>query len=497
MNLKKLSNKCPAFGVVPLMCALMLAACGDDSTSAKDENSTTAIAGEVETKDDLPKCNSWREGKRYYVADEGADYLCENNEWTNLDDDDSDSDDSSKNDEKDDDKDDKDSGKSSSSTGKSSSSMKDESTDKGKSSSSQKVDSSDDSEEDDDENSDKSSSSEKEESGDSEKSSSSVEDAESSSSNELPETDLGECTESRQDEVAQKSNDSIYYYCDELSWRVATPLEYDTYQWESGLDGWCRAGSVDKKNYYVYDSGSWRVATPLEEILKIGCVADFEGRVEKAMICKNGNWEPNVTFDTLIDERDGQTYKTIKIYNQIWMAENLRYAYTGVKFREGTIYEEDSTSWCYDGDEGGRDAYGRFYTWSAVMDSAAQFTENAGTKCGYGVSCIPNTPHRGVCPKGWHVPTMAEYDTLYKAIGFDLAAVYLMSTNSGWNGLDLYGFSVLAAGERSNDGSFGNQGYYAHFWSATEKSIDYAWNRRFSSEYTYVRQEEKGKDIGY
>ena len=72
---------------------------------------------------------------------------------------------------------------------------------------------------------------------------------------------------------------------------------------------------------------------------------------------------------------------------------------------------------------------------------AAQFTENAGTKCGYGVNCIP-LPHRGVCLKGWHMPTMAEYDTLYKAIGFESAAVYLMSTNRGWNGLDLYGFSV-------------------------------------------------------
>ncbi|MCF0216934.1 MAG: hypothetical protein HUK21_10730, partial [Fibrobacteraceae bacterium] len=154
MNPKKSFRKflTLALGAAPLLCALVLTACGEDSTSVKDKDPSAASIDEVEIKGELPKCNSWREGVRYYVADEDADYLCENNKWKNLNaDDDSDadgdddsSDDGSKDSEKDDDNNDKDSGKSSSSTKKSSSSKNEDSSDSGNSSSSVKGDSDDD-----------------------------------------------------------------------------------------------------------------------------------------------------------------------------------------------------------------------------------------------------------------------------------------------------------------------------------------------------------------
>ena len=142
---------------------------------------------------------------------------------------------------------------------------------------------------------------------------------------------------------------------------------------------------------------------------------------------------------TFTDERDGQVYKTIQIGEQIWMAQNLNYAYTGVKFRaKGNT--SDSTSWCYENKVSNCDKYGRLYTWSAVMDSAAQFIENARTTCGYsnltegtlGSRCNPNSPHRGICPEGWHVPTEQEFSTLHTYIGGSNTGGLLLKSTSGW-----------------------------------------------------------------
>ncbi|PWJ71884.1 MULTISPECIES: fibrobacter succinogenes major paralogous domain-containing protein [unclassified Fibrobacter] len=185
---------------------------------------------------------------------------------------------------------------------------------------------------------------------------------------------------------------------------------------------------------------------------------------------------------TVKDSRDGKVYKTIKIGTQTWMAENLNYAYTGVKYNYGS-YTSDSTSWCYENKASNCDKFGRLYTWSAVMDSVAKFYVNARTMCGYGKTCTPNSPHRGICPEGWHVPTNEEYSTLYTYIGGSSTAGPLLKSTSGWagsgNGSDKYGFSVLPAGRRLDSGLFGGERSYAGLWSATEDLSYYAWCQYF------------------
>ncbi|MCQ2100471.1 MAG: fibrobacter succinogenes major paralogous domain-containing protein [Fibrobacter sp.] len=199
---------------------------------------------------------------------------------------------------------------------------------------------------------------------------------------------------------------------------------------------------------------------------------------------------PSIDYGTMTDARDGQVYKTVKICDdkdencQTWLAENLNYAYTGVKYNYSS-YTHDSTSWCYENKASNCDKYGRLYTWSAVMDSAAQFSENAGTKCGFGTECTPNSPHRGICPEGWHVPTNEEYSTLYTYIGGSSTAGSLLKSTSGWNdyngksgnGTDKYGFSGLPAGYEYTNGLFRNEGYGAYLWSASEADSGYAWNQ--------------------
>ena len=178
-------------------------------------------------------------------------------------------------------------------------------------------------------------------------------------------------------------------------------------------------------------------------------------------------------FGTLTDERDGQTYKTVKIGTQNWMAENLNYAYL-----QPTAME-DSSSFCLDNLPENCEKYGRLYLWGAAMDSAGVFSK-ASVGCGDGEECSPSYPVRGVCPKGWHLPNSEEFKVLGVAGGKSL------KSRSGWhdgeNGSDVYGFNALPSGGKGyvGDECTNAMGYdacenAAIFWSSEEE--DYAWAR--------------------
>jgi uncharacterized protein (TIGR02145 family) len=138
---------------------------------------------------------------------------------------------------------------------------------------------------------------------------------------------------------------------------------------------------------------------------------------------------------TFTDTRDGKVYKTTKIGEQVWMAENLNYEASGSR-----CYN-DSTAYC--------DKYGKLYNLETAIKA---------------------------CPNGWHLPSRDEWEVLTKTIGERTACKYLKST-SGWdksygedsgNGDDKYGFSALPGGYRWLNGSFSKVGRFGGWWSATK-----------------------------
>ncbi|WP_290722559.1 fibrobacter succinogenes major paralogous domain-containing protein [Fibrobacter sp. UBA2449] len=185
----------------------------------------------------------------------------------------------------------------------------------------------------------------------------------------------------------------------------------------------------------------------------------------------DGYVEPStVVAGTMTDERDGKTYKTVTIGTQTWMAENLNYAYIGIPYNYSG-YTFDSTSWCYGDNPANCTKYGRLYTWAAAMDSVGTWSTNS-KGCGYGTTCSPTYPVRGICPEGWHLPTKAEFETLFTAVGGSSTAGKMLKSTNGWNssgnGTDAYAFSALPAGRRNYDGDFNYEGDRAYFWSSTE-----------------------------
>jgi uncharacterized protein (TIGR02145 family) len=181
-------------------------------------------------------------------------------------------------------------------------------------------------------------------------------------------------------------------------------------------------------------------------------------------------FNPALTFGEVTDI-DGNSYKTVEIGTQTWMAENLR----TTKYNDGTTIpgitdlsawiELETPGYCwYINDEKFKDPYGALYNW---------YTIGTGK----------------LCPAGWHVPGDDEWRTLTGFLGGDSAAAgHLRETgtshwiyeNSGVT--DNSGFAALPGGRRSwsDQRYFREMGYGAGFWSSNADHYDdeYALCRR-------------------
>ncbi len=152
-----------------------------------------------------------------------------------------------------------------------------------------------------------------------------------------------------------------------------------------------------------------------------------------------------VNFGSFTDPRDGTSYKTIIIGNQVWMAENLN-------------YDAGIGSWAYDNDTTKSAIYGRLYSWPIACEA---------------------------CPPGWSLPSDMDWYTLTKYLGdLNVAGGKMKETGTThWNSPNIgatneSGFSALPAGYYF-DGKFYDIGNSASFWSSTASGNEdkYPWHR--------------------
>ena len=240
-------------------------------------------------------------------------------------------------------------------------------------------------------------------------------------------------------------------------------------------------GSTDSKTYSMYNMESEAGVEMAFNAAKSTC-KNGGGNDNKIKSCvkdmvkalpKEAYLNPEIEYGTMTDSRDKKVYKTVTIGTQTWMAENLNYA------DSVTIPSLKGKSWCYDNVEKNCDVAGRLYTWAAAIDSVTLYNGGEGVDCGYGKTCSLPAKVQGICDNGWHLPTGAEWETLFTAVGGSSTAGKVLKSQTGWydngNGTDVFGFSAHPAGYRSHYGNFDDSDSLVSFWSATtEPSSSYS-----------------------
>jgi len=196
-----------------------------------------------------------------------------------------------------------------------------------------------------------------------------------------------------------------------------------------------------------------------------------------------------VSFKTWFGEVtdiENNVYKTVKIGSQVWMAENLK----TTKYNDGTTIPNvaDNATWealttgayCwYNNDAATYKAiYGALYNWHSVNSNK-------------------------LAPKGWHVPTDAEWTILTTYLGGEsIAGGKLKETgtshwgNPNTGATNETGFTAVPAGAREPNGPFDSVGGYELLWSSNEENTYFAWGRKMYWNYSKVGRQDFTKLCG-
>ncbi len=231
--------------------------------------------------------------------------------------------------------------------------------------------------------------------------------------------------------------------------------------WAADLVEWSILGSIGGSTPFTYIFRQFQNLP--REYHSIRCLKD--GAIYKKIPDKK----------QLTDTRDNQTYKTIMIGRQNWMAENLKYKATGSKCGDDDKKLKDSnTTTC--------DNYGRLYNWATAMNLPSKCNEALSTS---DADCSKNAVHQGVCPSGWHLPSGDEWRELG---GYAFFGYGSLRAANGWgteetkslsgpveydlNGTDDYGFSALPSSYGYVDTYEGRKS--SVYWSASEETNEKA-----------------------
>ena len=246
----------------------------------------------------------------------------------------------------------------------------------------------------------------------------------------------------------------------------------------------------------------------------------------------------NYVIDTLtfhcgtstVTDHEGNVYHTVKIGDQCWMRDNLRtttspstgtylipaananYTITG---KQAFWYNNDSATYAPMN-------YGLLYNWNAAVDTfnTAYGETSVNTSSSNAVSVTFSGHRRGICPAGWHLPSDAEWTTLtdyvsnqseFQCGGISNYIAKALASTEGWNTYtgncavcndsganNATGFSAVPAGTCSGS-SFYGAGYDAYFWSSTQSSSYFAFDRSLgyndASVYWYYGAKDDGRSV--
>ena len=184
---------------------------------------------------------------------------------------------------------------------------------------------------------------------------------------------------------------------------------------------------------------------------------------------------------------NGNTYKTVKIGNQWWMAENLKVTH----YRNGDLipiitndseWQNLSTGACcsYDNTMMNTVNYGNLYNWYAVNDT------------------------RSIAPAGWHIPGNEEWQILVGFLGGSSVAGGMMKESGTVHWKDPNSdatnaviFTALPGGFRYSYGKFYNIGFSGSWWSASEYNVNYSFEWNITNTSSEIARYNQDKRSGY
>jgi uncharacterized protein (TIGR02145 family) len=212
--------------------------------------------------------------------------------------------------------------------------------------------------------------------------------------------------------------------------------EYDTLKFTATITGLKKSTT-----YYVVAYATNSTATSYGTVLELKTVS--------------------YAFEYFTDTRDNKKYKTIKIGNQVWMAENL--AYLPELNYKYSVYSSYPNYYVYN------------YTGNSVEE--AKQTDNYMK---YGVLYNWEAAQTSI-PDGWKIPTKEEWEILAKYVGdqkggydrynddwFEIGT--LLKAENGWRGTfdNEFGFSALPANSYEPEVGYRSDGVYTYFWTTSE-----------------------------
>lgn len=306
-----------------------------------------------------------------------------------------------------------------------------------------------------------------------------------------------------------EKKDYDWYICKDEEWRKVTALVAETYHWRDAEDGEIRTGDTTGTVYkYDEFRGLWLEATVKDKEVGSGCTVLREHEIVQAgdttyactgagewnsliwnyhenlngkvctsenigerynalggyktvYYCSEKGWldlcgetssyqvnwsapleayfNPNFKYGTMTDPRDGQTYRTTVINGKTWMSQNLNYADSvqTPSLRHRSRCFADVMDYC--------GVAGRLYTWSAAVDYMTLPDDDSNSPdCDTGYCALPEVV-QGICPSGWRLPSIEEWEDLLQYASDNGGTARLMSDayNASDENADSFGFSEV------------------------------------------------------